>query len=225
MFAGFGGARFSDMLDPVAGILDFYILAERLKRELRHSWLSDGRRESVAEHSWSMSLLALLAHRHLQRAVEIGHVLKIIIVHDLVEALAGDVPFFETGDRKAGKAAREREAIEAIRSRLQGPVGQEIFDLWHEFEARVTPEARFAAALDNLEVQMQHNLAGLETWEPVEYDLVYTKMDALCAHDRLLTEMCEAVKSQAEAKMRAGHVDVDAIKARLAGRMIRPSDP
>jgi len=108
------------MLDPVAGILDFYRLAERLKRELRHSWLSDGRRESVAEHSWSMSLLALLAHRHLEQPVEIERVLKMIIIHDLVEALAGDVPFFETGDRKLAKAARERDAIAEIRSRLQG---------------------------------------------------------------------------------------------------------
>jgi putative hydrolase of HD superfamily len=210
-----GGDKTRIMLDPVAGIIDFYMLAERLKRELRHSWLSDGRRESVAEHSWSMSLLALLAHRHLERPVEIERVLKMIIVHDLVEALAGDVPFFETSERKLGKAARERDAIAEIRLRLQGAVGEEIFELWHEFEAKLTPEARFAAALDNLEVQMQHNLASLETWEPIEYDLVYTKMDALCAHDRLLTGMCEAVKSQAEAKMRAADVDVGAIKARL----------
>ncbi|BAM90009.1 hypothetical protein S58_40230 [Bradyrhizobium oligotrophicum S58] len=203
------------MLDPVAKVVDFYQLAERLKRELRHSWLSDGRRESVAEHSWSMSLLALLMHRDLSHPVAIDRVLKMIIVHDLVEALAGDVPFFETGSRKDAKAAKERQAIEDIRARLQGMAGQEVFDLFHEFEARTTPEAKFAAALDHLEVQMQHNLAGLETWQPIEYDLVYTKMDAACCHDPLLADMCAAVKRQAEAKMRAGCVDVDAIKERL----------
>ncbi|GLH75659.1 haloacid dehalogenase [Bradyrhizobium sp. SSBR45G] len=203
------------MREVAATIIDFYRLAEGLKRELRHSWLSDGRRESVAEHSWSMSLLALLLHRDLERPVQIDRVLKMIIVHDLVEALAGDVPFFETGDRKAAKAAKEREAIEGIRSRLPGSVGQEIFDLFHEFEAKVTTEAKFAAALDNLEVQMQHNLADLGTWEPVEYDLVYTKMDNACAHDALLLELCGAVKRQAEVKMRAGGIDVDAIRLRL----------
>ncbi|WP_316186134.1 MULTISPECIES: HD domain-containing protein [unclassified Bradyrhizobium] len=203
------------MMEAVARTLDFYRLAEGLKRELRHSWLSDGRRESVAEHSWSMSLLALLVHRHLERPVEIDRVLKMIIVHDLVEALVGDVPFFETGSRKDAKVAKEREAIEVIRSRLPGGGGQEIFDLFHEFEAKLTAEAKFAAALDHLEVQMQHNLADLGTWEPVEYNLVYTKMDAVCAHDAMLVELCGLVKGQAEAKMRAGSVDVDAIKERL----------
>src|SRR5262249_19060965 len=140
---------------------------------------------------------------------------KMVVVHDLVEALAGDVPFFETGDRKQAKAAKELAAIEEIRSRLAGPAGQEIFELWHEFEASITPEARFAVALDNLEVQMQHNLRGLETWEPIEYELVYTKMDRRCAHDPFLIALCDAVKAQAEAKMIAGGVDVAAIKSRL----------
>jgi len=196
-------------------ILDFLALSERLKRELRHSWLSDGRRESVAEHSWQMALVALLAHRHLEHAVDIGRVLKIILVHDLVEALAGDIPFFEAGERKELKAERERAAIEEIRTRIAGDTGQEIFELWHEFEAHATAEARFATALDNLEVQIQHNLADFGTWEPIEYDLVYTKMDRHCAHDAFLATLCDAVKAQAEAKMAAAGIDVPAIRARI----------
>ena len=196
-------------------ILDFLALSERLKRELRHSWLSDGRRESVAEHTWQMALVALLAHRHLQHPVDIGRVLKIILVHDLVEALAGDVPYFETGERKALKAERERAAIEEIRVRVGGDTGQEIFELFHEFEAHETAEAKFANALDNLEVQIQHNLADFETWEPIEYDLVYTKMDKRCSHDAFLTALCDAVKAQAEAKMKAAGIDVPAIRARV----------
>jgi putative hydrolases of HD superfamily len=196
-------------------ILDFLALSERLKRELRHSWLSDGRRESVAEHTWQMALIALLAHRQLQHSVDIGRVLKIILVHDLVEALAGDVPYFETGERKALKAERERAAIEEIRVRVGGDTGQEIFELFHEFEAHETAEAKFANALDNLEVQIQHNLADFETWEPIEYDLVYTKMDKRCAHDAFLTALCDAVKAQAEAKMTAAGIDVPLIRARV----------
>ena len=187
-------------------ILEFLGLSERLKRELRHSWLSDGRRESVAEHTWQMAL------------VDIGRVLKIILVHDLVEALAGDVPYFEVGERKEFKAERERAAIEEIRIRVAGDTGQEIFDLWHEFEAHATAEARFATALDNLEVQIQHNLADFGTWEPIEYDLVYTKMDARCSHDAFLTALCNAVKAQAEAKMVGEGIDVASIRARVAGR-------
>src|SRR5215470_13295866 len=98
-------------MEQVARILDFLALSERLKLELRHSWLSDGRRESVAEHSWQMALMALLVHRQLAAPVDLGRVLKLVLVHDLVEAEVGDVPFFDTGERKQNKAAREREAI------------------------------------------------------------------------------------------------------------------
>ena len=204
------------MDDDARRILDFLALSERLKLELRHSWLSDGRRESVAEHSWHMALMAILMHRHLREPVDIGRTLKMILVHDLVEAEAGDVPYLEQGERRARKAERERAAIETIRRLLDGgPVGQELFDLWHEFEARESPEARFAGALDHLEVQVQHNLADIATWEAGEYDLVSTKMDRPCAFDPFVAAFCEAVKAQAEAKMRAAGIDPDAIKARL----------
>ena len=115
----------------------------------------------------------------------------------------------------AQKAVRERAAIERIRAQLGDPVGQEILELWYEYEAKASAEARLASALDHLEVQIQHNLADLGTWTPVEYDLVYTKMDAACAHEPFLAALCEAVKAQAEAKMRAGGIDVDAVKRRL----------
>ena len=136
-------------MQDAARILEFLALSERLKLELRHSWLSDGRQESVAEHSWQMALMALLVHRHLAEPVDIGRVLKMVLVHDLVEAEVGDVPFFATGERKTGKAERERQAIRSIRDRLPGPTGQEIHDLWHEYEDRKTPESRFAGALDH----------------------------------------------------------------------------
>jgi putative hydrolase of HD superfamily len=185
-------------------ILDFLALSEALKRELRHSWLSDGRRESVAEHTWHMALMAILAHPHLTVPTDLGRTLTMILVHDLVEAVCGDVPFFETGDRKAAKAARERAAIDEIRDRLPAPTGEAIHALWHEFEDGATPEAKFAKALDNLEVQVQHNLADLATWEPVEYGLVHGKMEPHCAHDPFLAALCEAVKAQADRKVAAG---------------------
>jgi putative hydrolase of HD superfamily len=203
------------LLSDVRTILDFLALSERLKRELRHCWLSDGRQESVAEHSWQMALMAILAHRHLAQPVDIGKTLKMILTHDLVEAETGDVPFFEQGERREKKAERENAAIETIRTRLGDPVGQELYDLWQEYEAKATPEAKFASALDQLEVQIQHNLADLSTWTPIEYDLVYTKMDRYCAYDPFLAALCDAIKADAEAKMREGGIDVDAVKRRL----------
>ncbi len=190
-------------------------LAERLKTELRHSWLSSGRRESVAEHSWQMALLALLVSRHLEHPVDIEHVLKMIIVHDLVEAEAGDIPFFETGIRKDEKAEREQKAIENIRDMIDSQTGQEFYDLFHEFEAAKSPEAKLAKALDNLEVQIQHNNADFSTWEEIEYNLVYTKMDKPCEHDSFLRALCDGVKSQSEDKMLKNGIDPDMIKQGL----------
>ncbi len=203
-------------MSDVRTLLEFLALAERLKTELRHSWLSDGRQESVAEHCWQMALMAMLVHPELEQPVDLGRTLRMILTHDLVEALTGDVPFFDRSERKAQKPAREQAAIAEIRARLGEPVGGEIHDLWQEFEAKQTPEAKFATALDHLEVQIQHNLAGMESWTPIEYDLVYTKMDRHCAFDPFLAALCEGVKDDAEAKMRKAGVDVDAVKRRLA---------
>jgi len=188
-------------------------IAEALKRELRHSWLADGRRESVAEHTWMMSLLAILLSRRLATPVDVDRTLRMVIVHDLVEAVCGDVPSFEPGERMRNKAANERAAMDRLRHELPADLGAEIAALWDEFEARETPEARFAVALDKLEVQLQHNLAPLETWEPVEYGLVYTKVLQPCIHDEFLAELARAVIEQAERKMADGGIDVAAVRA------------
>lgn len=177
-------------------ILDFLAFAEALKRELRHSWLSNGRQESVAEHSWQMGLLALLAHRHLEHPVDLDRALRMILIHDLAEAECGDQPYFAVTDR-AAKTERERAAMEKIRAMLDPATGDEIVSLWAEYEAGETPEAKFCRALNALEVQIQHNLASRDTWEPVEYELVHTKMDGPCEHDRFLSALCAAVKKQA----------------------------
>jgi putative hydrolase of HD superfamily len=195
--------------------LGFLPLAERLKRELRHSWLSDGRRESVAEHTWFMALMALLTHKRLEQPVSLERVLSMAIVHDLAEVEVGDIPYFETGDRKAKKAELELAAIERIAKMLPAPEGEMVKQLWLEFEDGTTPEARFVRALDHLEVQVQHNLADLSTWEPVEHGLVYTKMDERCAHDAFLRQLLVGVRTAAEIKMREGGVDLAAVRARI----------
>jgi len=191
----------------VQTILDFLALSEGLKRELRHSWLSDGRRESVAEHSWQMALMAIIAHPHLEEPVDLGRTLEMIVVHDLVEALVGDVPYFDTSERKRLKKQREAQAIEEIRGRLGPPTGERIKALFLEFEDRETPEARFAGALDNLEVQIQHNLADMATWTPAEYALIYDKIERPCAYDPFLAALAKAIQAAAEAKLRANGIE------------------
>ena len=159
----------------------------------------------------------MLVAPHLEAPVDLATALKMIIVHDLAEAEAGDVPAFETGARKAAKPARERAAMARIRDRLDPPVGAEIHDLWQAYEAGETAEAKLARALNHLEVQIQHNLADLGTWQEIEYELVYNKMDGSCSYNRFLKDLCNAVKTQAEQKMVVAGIDVAAVRRR-AGR-------
>ncbi|MGP9818712.1 HD domain-containing protein [Salinarimonas sp. NSM] len=206
----------------LAAILDFLALAERLKTELRHSWLSDGRRESVAEHTWMMALMALSLGSRLEHPVDVARALELVVVHDIAETEVGDIPSFEKSARKDAKMQAEAAAMERICARLPADLGARIGAAWREFEDGATPEALFARALDHLEVQFQHNLADIETWEPVELGLVWTKMDGPCAHDATLRAVAAAIRARAEAKLAAAGHDVAALRAEHAKPGARP---
>jgi putative hydrolase of HD superfamily len=197
-------------------VLEVLQLAERLKCELRHSYTSDGRQESVAEHTWRMSLMAVLLEPYLTQKIDAARLLKMIIIHDLVEAEAGDVSVLDVlrnPGLKAIKQAREKAAIENLRRQLDGPLGQDIYDLWHEFEDKTTYEARVANALDKLEVQLQHNDAPLSTWEEIEYEMSFM-LGKHTDFDPVLSQLKELIEAQAETKMRQGGVDVQAARLR-----------
>lgn len=194
-------------------IVDFLALAEKLKTEMRHSWLSDGRRESVAEHTWLMSVAAVLMSPHLEHSVDLGHTLKLIALHDIAEAITGDIPYFEESARKESKLADEAAAMETLRAMLPAASGELLLRLWQEYEDCETPEAKFARALDKLEVQHQHNLADLKTWTEQELGLVYTKMDRECAHDASLRALLAVIRLRAEKKMAQGGIDLSEVKA------------
>ena len=100
--------------NPIKKILDIMKLSERLKFELRHSWLSNGKQESVADHCWQMAFLALLLYRFLEYPVDLEKTLKMIVIHDIVEAEVGDIPFFETGQRKKSQYSLECKAGELM---------------------------------------------------------------------------------------------------------------
>lgn len=189
-------------------ILQFIGKAEQLKKEMRHSWLSNNRQESVAEHTWRMALMAILLKDQLQVEVSLEKVLKMIIIHDLVEIEAGDVSALDVLRNpgiKEEKVAKELKAIENIKQELSGKVGQEIYDLWHEFEAKATSEAKFANALDKLEVQIQHNQAPMDTWEEIELKMVYF-MDKHVDFDNNLIAFKDLIVTQAEQKMEAAGI-------------------
>jgi len=195
-------------------IVDVLSLAENLKTEMRHSWLSDGRRESVAEHTWLMSVAAVLMSPHLEHSVDLGQTLKLIALHDIAEAITGDIPYFEESSRKDTKFADEAAAMETMRAMLPAASGQLLLELWREYEDCETREAKFARALDKLEVQHQHNLADLETWTEQELGLVYSKMDRECAHDASLRTLLAVIRSRAEKKMAQAGIDPAEVRAR-----------
>jgi putative hydrolase of HD superfamily len=158
--------------DPaeLAGILDFLRAAERLKSTVRSGYTSTGEQESVAEHTWRLCLMALVLRPALGD-IDFAKLVKICIIHDLGEAIHGDVPAPEQARRAAegatgGKADQERQDLLELVAPLPPVVRDEIVSLWDEYEGAATPEAKLAKGLDKLETIMQHN-QGLN---PADFD-------------------------------------------------------
>ncbi len=204
----------------ISSILKVLKLAEKLKFELRHSFTSNGRQESVAEHTWRMSLMAVLIEPLLKKKVDMTKLLKMIILHDLVEAEAKDISALDVlrnPEIKLEKIENEKRAIENLRSMLQSVNGQEIYDLFYEFENKETYESKVANALDKLEVQLQHNHADFSTWEEIEYEMTYM-MDKHVQFDSTLFELKTQIEDEATKKMQSNGIDTEIIKDKLKNR-------
>ena len=153
-----------------AKLLDILSVAEKLKCNTRHSYTSSGRKESVAEHSWRLALMALLLRDEFPEA-DMDRVLRMCIIHDLGEAFTGDIPAFEKSE---GDGQREEALLEEWVGGFPAPCGPELLDLLREMDALETAEARIYKALDNLEAVIQHDEADISTWLPLEYELQLT---------------------------------------------------
>lgn len=202
------------MTEQLQSVIKVLKLAERLKFELRHSYTSSGRQESVAEHTWRMSLMAVLIESLLPQKVDTARLLKMIIIHDLVEAEAKDISALDVLRNpgiKIQKVENEKKAIENLRLLLKETNGQEIYDLFYEFENKNTYESRVANALDKLEVQLQHNDADISTWEEIEYSMCYM-MTRHTDFDKTLTLLKNLIEKEAELKMQAAGIDTMLVK-------------
>lgn len=147
------------------GILEFLRAAEGLKTAARSGWTSLGQQESVAEHSWRLCLMAMALHPNFPD-VDFARLIKICIIHDLGEAIGGDVPAPEQAGRASGKAAEERRDLLLLLAPLPAALREEITALWDEYEAARSPEAKLAKALDKLETILQHT----QGQNPVGFD-------------------------------------------------------
>lgn len=151
-------------------LIEMLRTAERLKDTTRHCYTSQGRRESVAEHSWRLALMAFWLQEEFPE-LDMNKVMKMCLIHDLGECFTGDIPVFLKTEVDTG---REDALLEQWVNTLPPVVREEMSALYSEMNARETEEAKLYKALDGLEALIQHNESQISTWEPNEYDLQLT---------------------------------------------------
>jgi len=161
--------------------LTFIVEIDKLKTVLRQTLLTDrSRRENSAEHSWHLAIMAGLLQHYAARPVDVSRVMKMVLVHDLVEIDAGDTFAYDVA-ANMDKADREHQAAERIFGLLPPEQGNELRALWQEFEANATDDARYANALDRLQPLLHnwHTEGGTWRIHHVRRDQVYRRMDAV----------------------------------------------
>ena len=147
--------------------LDILHVAERLKDTPRHCTTSKGKTESVAEHSWRISLMAFLL-RHEFPDLDMDKVVDMCLIHDLGECFTGDIPTFLKTD--TDRQTEDSLLEQWIRS-LPAEISSDLTALYREMEAQETAESKVYKAMDKLEAVIQHNESPLSTWSENEYEL------------------------------------------------------
>ena len=159
------------------GTLEFLRAAESLKYLTRTSWTSDDQQETVAAHTWRLCLMALVLTPHFP-GIDAGKLLRICLVHDLGEAISGDISA-ALQSSLPNKAGQERADLLQLVQPLPNGVQGEIMALWEEYEAAASPEAKLAKGLDKLETILQHNQgvmpAGFDFLFNIGYGAAYTR--------------------------------------------------
>lgn len=166
-------------------LLEIMDVAERLKDATRHCYTRKGRHESVAEHSWMMTLMAFFLRDELPE-VDMDKVIEMCLIHDLGEAFTGDIPSF---DKTSADEENEEAVLFAWVKTLPEPFAEKMAALYEEMAERKTLEAKVYKALDGLEAVIQHNFSDLSTWIPKEYELNKTYANDKVAFSEYLTEL------------------------------------
>lgn len=169
--------------DATAAHLRFLTEADRLKSVTRATRIAGGsRRENSAEHSWHLALYALILAEHAGPDVRISRVIRMLLIHDLVEIDAGDAPIFGQHDA-AALEAEEQAAAQRLFGLLPADQGADLLALWTEFEANQTPDAQFAKSLDRFQPPNQNLASGGGSWVEygVDFDTVATRVGAKIA--------------------------------------------
>jgi len=190
----------------IAGLIEFLREAERLKTVTRSAYTSTGEVESVAEHTWRVALMAILLAPQFP-GVDAARLVRMCLIHDLGEAIGGDIPAPEQARRRAegaseGKSAAERRDLMTLISPLPQPLRDDITALWDEYEAAESAEARLAKAIDKLETILQHtqglNPPGFDYRFNLGYGREHTSSPALIAAIRAILDRATEDRSREE---------------------------
>ncbi|CAM0116893.1 HD family hydrolase [Rhabdochlamydiaceae symbiont of Dictyostelium giganteum] len=194
-----------DFREKSIQILRFLHLAEQLKNELRHSWTSQGRQESVADHSWRMCLLLLVSAPYLTPQLDLLKALKMAIIHDIGEIIVGDLHAFQlmknpilAQDKKVKESLAMKKIVEPL-----GEEGIELLNIWNEFEANQSIEARAVNFIDKIEACIQHNEADIQTWTVEEIEGIDEYFSALTPIEPFYQEIKKIIQLETSKKIDA----------------------
>jgi len=181
-----------------AELLEFLAMAEKLKCNTRHSYTSSGRHESVAEHSFRLALMAYMVSDEVPE-IDTDKVIRMCLIHDLGEAITGDIPSFEKTD---SDEAAEDSAVSGFVNQLPEYWKKQLGEMYSEMNELKTPEAKLYKALDKLEAVIQHNEADISTWLPLEYELQLTYGTEECSFNEYINSLRDEVRSVSEKKIK-----------------------
>lgn len=179
-------------------LLNFIHIAEKLKCNTRHSYTSTNRHESVAEHSWRLSLMAYLVKDEFPGA-DINKVILMCLFHDIGEAITKDIPAFEKTEKDE---KTESSIVDSLINKLPQPYKTELKNLFLEMNEQLTAEAKLYKALDKLEALIQHNEADISTWLPLERELQLTYGTEECDFSSYTKELRKTAKIESEQKIK-----------------------
>lgn len=171
-------------------LLEVLAVAERLKDTTRHCYTSKGRHESVAEHSWMMTLMAFFMKNEFPEA-DINKIIQMCIIHDLGECFTGDIPTFE---KTKEHEQTEESLLDNWVKTLPEPMRSEMIDLYKEMEERQTLEAKIYKAIDSLEALIQHNFSDISTWSDNEFELNLTYADDKVSFSEYISALREEIR-------------------------------
>ncbi len=145
--------------------LSFSVEIDKMTAILRRTLLTDkSRRENDAEHSWHIAVMALLFKEYATEEPDIGHVVKMLVCHDLIEIYAGDT-FAYDAEANIGKAERENKAADRLFAQLPEEQGAEIRKLWEEFDGMSTTDSKYANCMDRLQPFLHNIMTDGHTWK------------------------------------------------------------